>query len=545
MKPQARLILCGAVLCTWCIFLSVQSCSFAWGRVPAQRPSLTFTVGMLFATGVSLLAIRDAVRCRHTAGVSSIIFGLSIIMRLILMPSHPICELDIYRYMWDGLVVTETGNPWQFSPALVRETVREQGPAELRRLTALRDASHGVHTTLDRVHYARLTTIYPPVSQAVFGAAAVVTPKQATARTRLIVTRTVITAFDVLTILAVLRLLRLIGKPAGWSVCYAWSPLVLKEFANSGHLDAIAVCSCTWAVVHWIDGLQRRSRTRLAVAAVLLGLAVGAKLFPLVLVPVITTSVWRRAGVRCFVTTGLILTIVATVSLWPMFAHRFMRVVAHASEADIFEFQESTGAGLQTGEGMDEFLKCWKMNHFFFLLIEENLTPRSIAWFALTPQSFRRSVTRLVSGRYEVSSTQAAFLITRVVTTICFLVIVWRLSCQSRSDSDHDLLEASFLSLAWFWLLLPTMNPWYWIWAMPLLPFARQRTWLLMSGCVCLYYLRFWFSNSLGLPRVPGTMYSGRQFFRYVVVWIEYLPWCCLLVAEWNRHRRKKKPVRL
>jgi hypothetical protein len=31
------------------------------------------------------------------------------------------------------------------------------------------------------------------------------------------------------------------------------------------------------------------------------------------------------------------------------------------------------------------------------------------------------------------------------------------------------------------------------------------------------------------MSHVPGTIYSGKQFFQYVVVWVEYLPWCCLL----------------
>ncbi len=273
MKPRSRLIVCGAVLCTWCIALSVQSYSFSWGRPLAHRPVLTFTTGLLFATGISLLALREAVRCRHAANVGGIILGLAIMMRLIMVPSHPIQELDTYRYIWDGLVVTETGNPWQFSPALVRTAARDTGPEELRQLTALRDTSHGIRTTLDRIHYARLTTIYPPVSQGVFAAAAFVTPIQATARTRLIVIRTVITVFDLLTILAILRLLRLAGKPAAGAsatrghlwyskslpTAAIWTLLLsvsARGRSSAGSMPYIVAPLCNWQQVPHCSGWQ-------------------------------------------------------------------------------------------------------------------------------------------------------------------------------------------------------------------------------------------------------------------------------------------------
>ncbi|MEO2036478.1 MAG: hypothetical protein ABGZ35_30760 [Planctomycetaceae bacterium] len=543
MKPRSRLILYGALLCAWCTALSLQSFRFAWHQPFASRPVLMFTAGILLASVVSLLALRAAVHCRGAAGVGTIVLCGGITMRLILAPSHPVQELDIYRYMWDGLVMTETGNPWRFSPALIRDTDRHTGPIELQQLTRLRDTSPGIRNTLDRVHYPTLTTIYPPVSQAVFAAAALAMPPKATARTRLIVTRTAIVVFDVVTIVAILQLLRLFGKPAGWSVCYAWSPLVLKEFGNSGHLDAIAVCFCTWAIVFWIAGIRRHSATRLAIAAGLLGLATGAKLFPVVLVPVVAVSVWRQMGFRSFACNGLILTAVTTVSLYPMFAHRWTtpdRETTLTTSSQMDQSAESPRT-LQTGEGIDEFLQSWKMNHFFFRLLEENLAPRSRAWFAITPESMRMILTSPVSERLQVNSRRAAFLITRTITTLMFIAIAVRL-CQQCTNTNHDrLVRAAFLSLAWFWLLLPTMNPWYWIWAMPLLPFARQRTWLLMSGFVCIYYLRFWFTNSLKMQFVPGTMYSGRQFFQYVVVWVEYLPWCLLFGAEWKQRRRINK----
>ena len=98
----------------------------------------------------------------------------------------------------------------------------------------------------------------------------------------------------------------------------------------------------------------------------------------------------------------------------------------------------------------------------------------------------------------------------------------------------------TFLTIAWFWLLCPTQNPWYWTWALPLLPMARSRVWLAMSGLVLLYYLRFWLSYHWPEQPVLGTPYAGIAFFDFVVTWIEYGPWfLCLAIAACFRRRDK------
>jgi hypothetical protein len=96
-----------------------------------------------------------------------------------------------------------------------------------------------------------------------------------------------------------------------------------------------------------------------------------------------------------------------------------------------------------------------------------------------------------------------------------------------------DWLRAAFLTIAWFWLLLPTLNPWYWTWAMPLLPFARSRAWLALSGLVFVYYLRFWLTYHFAETPVLGTRYPGPWFFDYIVTWLEFGPWFLWLGRDW------------
>lgn len=106
------------------------------------------------------------------------------------------------------------------------------------------------------------------------------------------------------------------------------------------------------------------------------------------------------------------------------------------------------------------------------------------------------------------------------------------------------------MTLAWFWLLAPTLNPWYWTWALPLLPFARGRAWWAVSCVLFLYYLRFWLI--VHWPDAPGPLgmgYSGSGFFDFVVTWVEHAPWMLWLAAGavhrkwWNRGCREQFPV--
>jgi hypothetical protein len=63
-----------------------------------------------------------------------------------------------------------------------------------------------------------------------------------------------------------------------------------------------------------------------------------------------------------------------------------------------------------------------------------------------------------------------------------------------------------------------------------LVPFARSRAWLVLSGLAFVYYFRFWMTAQFPSPLL-GTSYPGPQFFDYVVTWLEFAPWLVWLVC--------------
>jgi hypothetical protein len=436
---------------------------------------------------------------------------------------------------------------------------------------ALRDSSPALTEILDRIHFGELPTIYPPTSQAVFALAAVCTPQDASLVIRMTIMRAWFVAFDLATLVLVIQLLRWTGKPVGWSLAYAWCPLLIKEVANSGHLDALAVFLSTLALYLAVRALFPRTADAvdsepspkhpalmMTLPAFVLALAIGAKLFPIVLVPLLALMTARRLGWRPAIGAIGLGAVATAVVLWPMVPRdQLAELPPVRLISDVEDLPPLPPAELGTdprdpSQSLRAFLSEWEMNDFLFLLVMENVRPTDrlpadqIAWFSVMPQACRYWLCNRVASISGLEEGRAPFFISRAVTTLLYFgLVLWFAWKAAASASADGILEAAFLTVAWFWLLLPTQNPWYWTWALPLLPFARGRAWLALSGLALLYYVRFWLAHHFENAHVLGTPYRGPQFFDYVVTWLEFGPWFAWLAVDVVRRnaRHDSEPV--
>lgn len=178
----------------------------------------------------------------------------AVAFRLCGLIGGPFFEDDFYRYLWDGYRFATTGTPYGAVPEAF--FVDPGVPAVF----------HGI---LDGINHPELPTIYAPVTQAVFLLGYWLHPGSVAALQLIVI------VVDLVTIALLLRL-----APAGNVMLYAWCPLVVKEIAFTAHPDGVGVCLLLAAIV-----LARGRRWR--GAAVCLGMAVGAKIFALVLVPLV------------------------------------------------------------------------------------------------------------------------------------------------------------------------------------------------------------------------------------------------------------------
>lgn len=211
--------------------------------------------------------------------------GAALAFRLLWLPATPALSDDFYRFRWDGLLVSHGHNPFAEMPRqLVRHPPADSAAlpmAELRRL-------------LPRLNSPAYFSVYPPVCQALYGAAARAFPASQTGF--LVVVRLALLLADAGAAALLLWLLPLAGWPARRALAYLLHPLVLVEVAGNVHMEGVVVffLLLTGALL---------ARRRLALAAGALALAVATKLLPLLALPLLA----RRLGWGRFWCFGLVL----------------------------------------------------------------------------------------------------------------------------------------------------------------------------------------------------------------------------------------------
>ena len=518
-----------------------------------DRPILLVLFLFTAAFVVYLIASLIASRMQSGLTVWAFIFIPAIVFRCLMLWSEPIQEIDIYRYLWDGAVAHSGASPFEYSPAEIYEAATRPGmpgisqnsvDPDFQKVVRLAQSQESLQEIISRIGYAEIRTVYPPISQLVFATVHSLTPENATVETRVNYMRFWLMVLELGTTLLVVMLLRCTELPDGWAVLHGWCPLLIKETANSGHLDAIAVFFMVLAI--WLTMKMLFSQdddnkfTALRDPGILWGsfaslafaMAIGAKLFPVALMLWFGLAcIWRLGALRSILPL-LVLVCASWLILRPVLPDSIAGREAEEQVAAIAPDDADTN-------GFSMFLRHWEMNDFLFMLPSENLKdPESIpkknqAWFVVLPESARKSLVSAVSVGFDVPEHRVPFLFTRMLLSGVFGILALVFAVRAfRSWDSLIWLRMAFLTIAWFWLLCPTQNPWYWTWAIPLLPFARCKTWWLMGGIVMAYYLRFWFKYHLsGIP-VAGTSYEGEMFFHLVVTWIEYVPWLLLLVFE-------------
>ncbi len=603
-RPSTRLILLGFVSAVLYGFISWSSFRFSSDVAFTDRPLLAVLTLFGAAFLLYLLACcevwpnwKASENNQKTTNENGsgrtllrLIVGFGILFRCILLFSVPIQEIDLYRYIVDGAVGNANVSPYEFAPAeLVRATdalaVDTNAPGassdgvlfarssdeqeRLARLASLIVSKPGLNDCLHQVHYGNYTSPYPPISQAVFRIAASMVPDNASHYVWMFAMKVALTALDILTGFMLIGLLRHCRLPDRISLCYWWCPLVMKEIANSGHLDSIAICltvGFSWMAVAAIwpmaslqpDSSAANVFSLSSGAAVLLGLAVGAKIYPLVLAPVWAICLLRHKGAMGLIPV-LVFAGVSVACTWPIVRTtsmaRDLKLVPFDAQADevlVVERRMEAGASKarvlrRPDAGIEMFSRYWEMNDLIFMFVVENVRPNqptdgSEPWFLVTTESQRSRFARSVIQGFGLERNEFAFSFTRIVTlgiyvllTVAFCFFAWR------ATSASDLLQLFFMSVAWFWLLSPTQNPWYWLWALPFLPFLKRPVpWLVLNGTLFLYYLRFHFQNHYPNENVGSTQYNGQLFFDFVIPWVEFLPVFAMLlggaiVAGWRR----------
>ncbi len=161
-----------------------------------------------------ILAGGDTEEINFTLPALIILFG--ILFRATLIPTMPTTSPDVYRYIWEGKIIYNGYNPYEFSPDAVQ-------------LTELRDDLYS------KVTFKDLPTIYPPAAQIIFLASYSLTGNSLTGL------KLIYLLCEIITMIFLVKLLTLKGKNPNLVMLYAWLPLPVMEYFVNAHIDAAGI----------------------------------------------------------------------------------------------------------------------------------------------------------------------------------------------------------------------------------------------------------------------------------------------------------------
>ncbi len=190
----------------------------------------------------------------------------ALLFRLIGFFVFPILEDDFYRFLWDGRLLVEEGSPYGIPPSS---------------FFADANLSDKFSDILGSINHPDVSTIYGPVLQWLFAVAYLVAPGE------LWPLKVIILFADIGVIALLLFILKLRNAPFYHIILYAWSPLIIKEFIVSVHPDVIGVLLLLLGIILSFRGLAYWS-------AVVLALAVSAKIFAFIVVPLLLGFAVKR-----------------------------------------------------------------------------------------------------------------------------------------------------------------------------------------------------------------------------------------------------------
>src|SRR6266481_3334729 len=221
----------------------------------AAYPVAFAVLFVLYLTSAWLVSVR----IQPTKKALAVVLGFGLLFRALMLPTPVYLSSDLFRYLWDGRVQLAGVNPYRYGPSAPE-------------LAHLRDGE--IHPRINR---PAARTIYPPAAQWLFALSAALAPGS------IVGWRLLLLLFDGATVAMLLLLLRRLGVPSTAVIIYAWSPLVVFEGVQAGHVEAAMIPLILLA-------LLLRQTGSPVLAGVALGVAVLMKLYPAVLLP----AWWRR-----------------------------------------------------------------------------------------------------------------------------------------------------------------------------------------------------------------------------------------------------------
>jgi len=391
-------------------------------------------IGIFFAVFIFSL---QKTKITRTFLVAILFIGF--LVRLILIFSQPILEDDYNRYLWDGATFSHGINPYKYSPLQIMQN--ESDPeSEISRLIKLEKESGPI---FHRINNAYLRTSYPIFSQIVFAVSYLIKPWSIT------VWKLLLLLFDIVTIFLIIRILTKLKLPLVLLSIYWLNPIVIHEFFNAGHMDVLTFPFVLQSILFYLN-------RKLNLASIFLSLAIGFKIWPILLFPLLFKKLSGNKKYLLFSLLSLIaVVLIVTVPL--------------------LETQ------LDSTLGLIKYSTSWENNDAVYRIID----------FLI------ENILMIFNKPYFCS-----LCITRWVTVILVLITTFYFAIKEE-NINNALIVKSFFIIAVLFFLSPTEFPWYYTWAVIFLVFTPNLSFVLYPAFLPLFQLKYRWEFLIYIEHLP------------------------------------------
>ncbi|MEM7372023.1 MAG: hypothetical protein AAF587_25630 [Bacteroidota bacterium] len=228
-----------------------------------------------------------------------IVIGLG--FRLLAVGALPQLSDDYFRFIWDGRLLAQGINPFLKVPSAY---ISDPELANTLGLT---------QSLYDGLNSKNYFTIYPPILQGIFTLGAWIFPHHVMGHIWLM--KAFVFLSEGISLWILFRLLKKLALPLSWIGLYALNPLAIIELCGNLHFEALMIMGLLWAI--WEFRCNRWLR-----ASIPFAIAVGSKLLPIMLLPLLIKRLgWGKAivfGLMVGLMTGLMF---LPIMDWQTFLH--------------------------------------------------------------------------------------------------------------------------------------------------------------------------------------------------------------------------------
>lgn len=436
LKGKTIWILLGFGILLYAFYILTVSPTLTYDAKPDTVSKILFVSQRILIGILFFLAIINITKIPLKESWIAWIIFTGLLARIILIPSAPILEDDFYRYMWDGAVTANEFNPYALSPL----QVQQHNPIVPEKILKLADQSGEI---INKINHPRIKTLYPALAQITFAISYYFFPWSFTGW------KFIMLLGDLVMLFFLIKILRELKLPITFVAIYWLNPVILNEFFNTGHYDLFALLFTAISFYYFL-------RNDNITASITLALAVGFKLWPILLFPFYL----RR------------LTNQKSKLLSSIFAFSVFIVII---------FIPVFRSGIDENFGFMKYAANWINNAGFYSILKESID--------------------LFTTTFKIYYVCADCVARWITIGLIIITILWLI--RKPAYNNRELADKILITVAVMFLISPTQFPWYYTWLVLFLVFSPKFSLLMYVFLIPLYHLNYLGGYFVYIQHIP------------------------------------------